>query len=298
MAATFNRQEVIDIATAEIGYLEKETNSQLDNKTANAGYNNYTKYAKEFDTNYPDFYNGKKQSVAWCDIFVDYCFVKAYGVANALTLLGQPKKSCGAGCTWSAKYFKQINCFYTSNPQAGDQIFFKDSSGDPCHTGLVYKVDSSKVYTIEGNTSSASGVVANGGAVEKKSYSLTYNRIYGYGRPKYNDNYGKTTTTTKPTTTTTTKKKEVKATESAKKFDKSLSGTYKVSWRNINVRNDAGSETRKDNSNKVLVNIPKGIKVQCYGYYSTVNGVKWLYVQFTYKDVTYTGFICKNGLTK
>ena len=228
--ATFDRQKLLDVANAEVGYLEKKTNSNLDSKTANAGYNNYTKYAKEFDTKYPDFYNGKKNGYAWCDIFVDWCFVKAYGVSNALALLGQPKKSCGAGCTWSAKYFKQIGCFYTK-PEVGDQIFFKDSSGDPCHTGIVYKVDSSKVYTIEGNTSSASGVVANGGAVAKKSYSLTYNKIYGYGRPKYNDDYGKVKTPTEKTETSTTStpaKKTVNATESAKYFDKSLTGTYKV----------------------------------------------------------------------
>lgn len=289
--ATFDRQKVIDIAMAEVGYLEKKSNSNLDSKTANAGYNNYNKYARDFDTLYPDFYNGKKQSAAWCDLFVDHCFVKAYGASNALTLLGQPKKSCGAGCTWSAKYFKQIGCFYTK-PEVGDQIFFKDSSGDPCHTGIVYKVDSSKVYTIEGNTSSASGVVANGGAVEKKSYSLTYNKIYGYGRPKYNDNYGKTKAPAATSTPTTPAKKTVNATDSAQKFDKSLAGTYKVSWSNINVRGGAGT------SKKLLVNIPKDTKVQCYGYYTTVNLVKWLYVQFTYKDVTYTGFICKNGITK
>ena len=41
------------------------------------------------------------------------------------------------------------------------------------------------MYTIEGNTSSAAGMVANGGCVRDKSYSLTYNRIGGYGRPNY-----------------------------------------------------------------------------------------------------------------
>ena len=176
--------KVIEIAKKEVGYLEKKTNSNLDSKKANAGDNNYTKYARDFDTKYPNFYNGKKNGYAWCDVFVDWCFVKAFGVENALKLLGQPLKSCGAGCSWSAKYFKKINRFYTY-PKVGDQIFFKDSSGEPCHTGLVYKVTSSKVYTIEGNTSSASGVIANGGAVAKKSYSINYSRIYGYGRPKY-----------------------------------------------------------------------------------------------------------------
>jgi murein L,D-transpeptidase YcbB/YkuD len=41
------------------------------------------------------------------------------------------------------------------------------------------------VYTVEGNTSSESGVVANGGGVFKKKYKLNYTRIYGYGRPNY-----------------------------------------------------------------------------------------------------------------
>lgn len=184
---------VIKIAKAEVGYLEKKSNSNLYDKEKNSGSNNYTKYAYEFDTKYPNFYNGKKNGYAWCDIFVDWCLVKAFGVDNALKLLGQPLKSCGAGCSWSVKYYEKIKRFYKSYPKIGDQIFFKDSKGEPCHTGLVYKVDSKKVYTIEGNTSSASGVVANGGAVAMKSYSLSYNRIYGYGRPKYDEEPKKVT---------------------------------------------------------------------------------------------------------
>lgn len=184
MATNCYASKVINIALAEVGYLEKETNKNLYSKTGNSGDENYTKYAYEFDTKYPRFYNGKKNGYAWCDIFVDWCLVKAFGVYPALELLGQPLKSCGAGCSWSAKYYKNIGRFYKT-PKVGDQIFFKDSSGDPCHTGLVYKVTATNVYTVEGNTSSASGVVANGGAVATKSYSRTYNRIYGYGRPKY-----------------------------------------------------------------------------------------------------------------
>lgn len=53
------------------------------------------------------------------------------------------------------------------------------------HTGLVVKVTRDRVYTIEGNTSSAQGVVANGGSVENKSYPINYSKIGGYGRPKY-----------------------------------------------------------------------------------------------------------------
>jgi archaellum component FlaG (FlaF/FlaG flagellin family) len=68
---------------------------------------------------------------------------------------------------------------------------------------LVYNVDSSYVYTIEGNTSSTSGVVANGGGVYKKKYALNYSSISGYGRPNYDDT-ATTTTVTTPIVNTTT----------------------------------------------------------------------------------------------
>ncbi len=191
--------KVIKVALAEVGYLEKGSNSNLDSKTGNAGYKNYTKYARDFDSKYPNFYNGKKNGYAWCDIFVDWCFVKAFGVETALKLLGQPKKSCGAGCSWSALYYQKIPSFYRT-PKVGDQIFFRDSSGSPYHTGLVYKVDNTYVYTIEGNTSNTSGVVANGGCVAKKKYKLNSSSIHGYGRPKYDPEPKKTTTSTTATT--------------------------------------------------------------------------------------------------
>ena len=39
--------KLIEIAKTEIGYLEKSSNSQLDDKTANAGTANYTKYWRD-----------------------------------------------------------------------------------------------------------------------------------------------------------------------------------------------------------------------------------------------------------
>lgn len=177
--------KVIAVAMNEVGYLEKRTNDNLYDKTANAGYNNFTKYAYEMDTLHPRFYNGKKNGYPWCDVFNDWCHMVAFGENEAKRLLCQPDKSLGAGCEFSAKYYQDAGRFYKNNPQVGDQIFFTSSSGSVGHTGIVYAVDKYKVYTIEGNTSTASGVVANGGGVCKKSYSLNYSRIYGYGRPRY-----------------------------------------------------------------------------------------------------------------
>ena len=185
-------ENLIKIAKDEIGYLEKASNNNLDSKTANAGSNNFTKYARDLD-NISGFYNGKKQGYAWCSVFVGWCFFKAFGAENAKRLLCQPDKSLGAGCEYSMKYYK-INGRFRTSPTVGDQIFFKDSSGTACHTGIVYAVDKSYVYTIEGNTSSASGVIANGGGVFQKKYSLNYNRILGYGHPAYDIAKGGTCT--------------------------------------------------------------------------------------------------------
>lgn len=174
--------KLINVAKAEVGYLEKKSNSSLDSKTANAGTGNYTKYARDLD-NIKGFYNGKKNGYAWCDVFVDWCFVKTFGVERAKKLLNHD--TLGAGCTYSAKYYQNKKQWYKT-PKIGDQIFFTDNNGKThFHTGLVYDVDSKYVYTIEGNTSSDEGVVANGGCVRAKKYLLTYKKIGGYGRPKY-----------------------------------------------------------------------------------------------------------------
>lgn len=174
-------KRVLDLARSQIGYLEKATNKNLDDFTANAGHANYTKYARDLDA-IPGFYNGKKQGVAWCDMFVDWLFVQVFGAETAKKLLCQPNNSYGAGCGMSAEYYIAKGQFHTKNPQPGDQIFFGKS-----HTGIVEKVDSTYVYTIEGNTSSAAGVVDNGGQVRDKKYVLGSSSIRGYGRPNWPD---------------------------------------------------------------------------------------------------------------
>lgn len=178
------QEQFLFTAFLELGYSEKASNQYLYEKLSNPGSANYTKYAKDLDD--LGVYNGKKNGYAWCDMFVDWCFVKAFGLELALKMTGQKKGGYGAGCTDSARYYKEMGRFYKTNPEPGDQIFFtKDGSKTFYHTGIVRHVDGSYVYTIEGNTSSKAGVVENGGSVEAKVYKRTYNRIGGYGRPRW-----------------------------------------------------------------------------------------------------------------
>ena len=86
---------------------------------------------------------------------------------------------------------------------------------------------------------------------------------------------------------------EKKATDAAKSFSKAIAGTYTVTAKSLlNVRNGAGF------NKNIMVSIPHGTKVKCYGYYTTASGVKWLYVQFTYNKITYTGFCSSDYLAK
>ena len=179
------KDKVIEVALNEVGYVEKASNSNLDSKTGNAGSGNYTKYARDLDN--INFYNGKKNGYAWCDVFVDWCFYKAFGKERALKLLCQPERSTGAGCGFSMNFYKAKGQLYNT-PEPGDQIFFTDGTSI-YHTGLVYAVDNNKVYTVEGNTSNVNYVDGNGGKVCKKSYPLGASYIAGFGKPRY----GKTT---------------------------------------------------------------------------------------------------------
>lgn len=144
---------VIKVAQNEIGYLEKKSNAQLNSKTANAGYNNYTKYWRDV---YPAY-----QGQAWCACFISWIFMKTFGLAMAKKLLKH----------WPYVYCPTLGSLFTknANPKVGDIVIFY-RNGTFAHTGLVTKVKGDQFWTIEGNTSGASGIVANGGGVCAKSY--------------------------------------------------------------------------------------------------------------------------------
>ena len=58
------KERVVARAEAELGYIEKASNSQLDDKTANAGNRNFTKYGRDLDN--LNVYNGKKNGYVSC----------------------------------------------------------------------------------------------------------------------------------------------------------------------------------------------------------------------------------------
>lgn len=170
----YTAKKLLEIAAAEIGYIEKQSNSQLDNKTANAGNQDFTKYARDLYA--AGYYNGSKMGCAWCNMFVDWVFLQLCGDKKTAQDMSCQTGPYGAACYYSAKYYEQQGRFVTSDPKPGDQIYFKDYG----HTGIVEKVNGNIITTIEGNTSNR---------VARKTYNVKTTRIEGYGRPKYDVEY-------------------------------------------------------------------------------------------------------------
>ena len=157
---------VINIAEKEIGY--KETG------------NNKTKYAKFFDDlrkENKNYYYDKKNGVAWCSIFVDWCFVQAYGYTFARQMRYKDANSFQGGAS-STETYNQYKT-HPTKPLPGDQIFFVNKKGTIYHTGLVIEVTDKEVITIEGNSGDDENMVIT------NRYKLGASKIKGYGRPDY-----------------------------------------------------------------------------------------------------------------
>lgn len=191
---TMNKDKAINalIATAqaEIGYMEKKSNAQLDEKTANVGDGNYTKYWRDLKPSW----NGS----AWCAVWVSWCMYKTFGLETAKKLLKHENDFPYVYCpTLGARFTKY------ANPQRGDIVIFY-RNGTFAHTGIVTKVEGDKFYTIEGNTSNGSTIIANGGEVCSKHYNNSNLPGTKFCRPDYSivKSIMNSSSTSKPSQTT------------------------------------------------------------------------------------------------
>ena len=142
-----HRVDIIGVAKTQIGYRE--------------GSNN--------DTKYGTWYGLPNQP--WCAMFISWCARQA-GIPTSVL-----KNSARAGC--GKNYFnipQKDGVSYT--PKSGDLFFTKSWS----HVGLVYYVDGSYFYTIEGNSN-------NNGSSEGIGVFSIKRKIsdYYFGVPNYND---------------------------------------------------------------------------------------------------------------
>jgi hypothetical protein len=143
---------MIEVAMAEVGYVETP--------------DNITKYGKAMNAD----------GLPWCGSFINWCAKQArVDIPNVVSTIA------------GAKAFKAKGQWFVT-PKVGDLAFFdfiEDDKSVIQHIGLVAKVGETSILTIEGNTS-GTGSQANGGEVMMKTRKLgPHSFVVGYGRPSY-----------------------------------------------------------------------------------------------------------------
>ena len=181
------RTDVIAVALSQMGYQEGSSSSNLSGM--NGGSSNYTEFMTHVYAN---------QSLEWCAAFCAWSLYQSQATNHTgynYYYRANQGKSGYHWCEISCPYWKQALQFdglYKASaykggsyiPKTGDLIFF--TSGTTVgHIGLVVYSDGTYVYTIEGNTSSGTGVESNGGGAYFKKYELNHSRIDGYGALDY-----------------------------------------------------------------------------------------------------------------
>ena len=242
-------------------YLEKKSNAYLDDFTKNAGDKNYTKFARDVNNwNQPGC-----QGQPWCAVYQFWKLVKVFGLTKALQIMGGGFYNCQS----VTRHAKQKGTWH-STPKKGALIIFRNG----LHIGSVNSYDTTYVYTNEGNTSSAPGVVANGGACRNKKYKLTDSAIDGY---VWID-YGTT--------------EDLKSTETAVQLSKVPKWVGMVNTAELNVRSWPGKE------NPTIKKYPYLAQHNLIDVCDTIkaaDGSTWYYVRIVNK---YYGFVAARYITR
>ena len=243
-----------------IPYLEKRSAAYLDDFQRNAGYNNYTKFARDVNS----WGQPGCQGQPWCAVYQFWKLTKVLGLKTALQIMGGGFYNCR-----NVTRHAQSKETWKKAPKKGALIIFRNGS----HIGSVNKYDTQYVYTNEGNTSSTPGVVVNGGSCCNKKYKLNAPVIDGYVWIDYGA-------------------EEQTSTDTAAKLNKTPKYVGKVTATELNVRSWAGKENptikkwpllKKDN----LVDVCDTIKA--------ADGSNWHYIRIAGK---YYGFVSATYIKK
>lgn len=176
----------------QVGYLEKASNSNLDSKIGNAGYGNYTKYAR--DVNNMGLMGCQGQP--WCAVYQFWICAQIFGKSKALEIMGNGFYNCN-----NVKAHAKAKGTWHSTPKLGALVIFRNGA----HIGRVIRISGRTLYTNEGNTSSGAmnTVEANGGCVAEKSYTIGNSQIDGYVWIDYGEETSEPETPWKATGTAT-----------------------------------------------------------------------------------------------
>ena len=239
-------------AEAELGYIEKASNSNLDSKTGNKGTSNYTKYARDINA----LGLAGCQGQPWCITFQFWLEVQEFGLDKALEHWHMNKKTyVGYNC------FSTYNTFPSSKrsktPKLGAVVIFTQS-----HAGRVVAINGNTFTTIEGNTSPAA-YDRNGGMVAKKTYNVNDSKIKGFLLIDYDTSLSSST----PSNNTSSSNTVNNVSKGQKWLNDNYSSVVKkcLDGKLLDVDNEYGSKTRL-----AVVGVWKDVMNRKHGYSFTV----------------------------
>lgn len=167
------RTDIVAIARSQVGYQEGGSPNQLSGEVF--GSVNHTEYGAWYG-----------MQDMWCAMFVSWC-------AN---LAGVSTDTLPSHCYTpdGLNWFAARGLAYTRaevqsrkyTPRPGDLIYFKSSRNAKTtnHVGIITDYANGRVYTIEGNSSSA-GKATSGGMVTEHSYPISNTYIVFICTPNY-----------------------------------------------------------------------------------------------------------------
>lgn len=227
---------------------------------------------------------GKPYIDAWCATFVSAIAIKC-----GYTDIIPTEVSCGKQIALLQKLgsWEERDDYV---PKKSDLIYYywEDSGvgeydgSHASHVGIVEECDGKTITVIEGNYSNK---------CQRRKISVNGRYIRGFGVPKFDDEVAsapqKEFVSAPQIETIATVKIDY-----AKSLDKNLAGMYVTTLNNYNVRIGAGLTKAK------VASLPINHVVKCYGYYTSILGVKWLLVETTYNGQVIRGFVISSYLQK
>lgn len=158
--------DITAVALSQVGYHESDDENDLSG-SAN-GYSDYTEYNNWFGRN-----------VGWCAVFISWC-ARQTGIPESI--ISNNATADGKGGNFGEK---KIYSFSEHRPQKGDIIYISnDDDPEADHVGIVYKVDDTFIYAVEGNTTQQVYDIKYYKDTGIQFYYSTTQIVY-YGVPEY-----------------------------------------------------------------------------------------------------------------
>lgn len=167
------RTDIVNIARSQVGYQEGSSSSQLSGEIKGDG--NYTEYGRWYGL-----------QDMWCAMFVSWCADTAGVPQSVIPSHSFTVEGLNKFIEWGRAYTRAQVSSGKYTPHPGDIIYYKSSrnTNKTNHVGIVTSYSGTTVYTVEGNTSSAT-ISTNGGAVCSKSYDISNTYIVYICSPDY-----------------------------------------------------------------------------------------------------------------